>query len=78
VTTLAEIEAAAEKLSSAEQAVLLAHLTARLQRSATSSGRRRVKLPLVQCGPPGSLAISEDLIARVDAEHDAERHAASL
>lgn len=78
MTTLAEIEAAADSLSSVEQAELLAHLSARLQAGRVTSMRQRVKLPLIQCGPPGTLSINEELIAKIEAEQDADHHAASL
>jgi hypothetical protein len=78
MSTLAEIEAAADRLPPAEQEALFAHLAARLKSAPVTGTRRRVKLPLVQCGPPGSLPISGELIAQVEAGHDAERDAASL
>jgi antitoxin YefM len=73
MSTLAEIEAAADQLPVTEQEALLAHLSARLARRAVAATGERVKLPLVECGPPGSLPIKEELIARVEIEHDVAR-----
>ena len=78
LSTLTEIEAAADQLPPAEQEALFAHLPTRLNRPALPSPRPRVRLPLIECGPPGSLPITGELIARAEEEHDAERHAESL
>jgi len=78
MNTLAEIEAAADRLPLPEQEALRAHLAMRLGRGATQTQGERVRLPLIDCGAPGSLPIDEDLIARIETETDAERHAASV
>lgn len=78
MSTLTEIEAAADQLPPAEQEALFAHLATRLNRPALPASRPRVSLPLIECGPPGSLPITSELIARAEEEQDAERHAASL
>ena len=39
---------------------------------------RRVRLPIVECGAPGTLNIPDDAASRLDAMEDAARHATSL
>jgi hypothetical protein len=38
-------------------------------------GHRRVHLPIIECGGPGTLSIPDDAAARLDAMDDATRHA---
>lgn len=40
--------------------------------------RSRVRLPIVECGAPGTLNIPDDVASRLDAREDTERHATSL
>ena len=40
--------------------------------------RHRVRLPIIECGAPGTLNIPDDATSRLDAMEDAARHAASL
>ncbi len=77
MSTLVEIETAASRLPPAEQEALIARLSAGLRRR-TGGARTRVRLPLIECGPPGSLPITDELIARLEIEGEVERHAASL
>lgn len=39
---------------------------------------RRVRLPIIECGEPGTLNIPDDAASRLDVMEDASRHAASL
>ena len=40
--------------------------------------RRRVHLPIIECGAPGTLNIPDDAASGLEAMEDAARHAASL
>ena len=40
--------------------------------------RRRVRLPIIECGAPGTLNIPDDAASRLDAMEDTARHAPSL
>ena len=40
--------------------------------------RRRVRLPIIECGAPGTLNFPDDAASRLDAMEDAARHEASL
>jgi hypothetical protein len=79
MSTLGEIEAATDRLPRAEQEALAAWLAGRLQNgSAHAEPSRRIKFPIVECGPPGTLPITEELIAAVELDHEIQRYAASL
>ena len=40
--------------------------------------RLRVRLPIIECGVPGTLNFPDDAASRLDSMEDAARHAASL
>lgn len=40
--------------------------------------RLRVRLPIIECGAPGTLNFPDDAASRLDTMEDAARHAASL
>jgi len=39
---------------------------------------QRMRLPIIECGAPGTLNIPDDAASRLDAMEDAARHATSL
>lgn len=72
----AKVKAAAEGLRLKD--VVAEGLRLVLRGKARAGTRRRVVLPLIKTGKPGSLRIAADVAHRLDAGEDRRRHAASL